>query len=268
MRTPLEPDGPLVGGQESSNKENATPRMGQGNMPPPRCTKTNIRRAIETSVPGHCSFTAHNNHLRVVDSLEPALLAIAEAFALDPLSEMGSVCDLQMKRNIACGMVTQKLGFAAYCISHALFGEACRVPLMTHFDRNPQSYYNSVVLPAVALVENLSLSCQGNCREFKFESLDILEKNFHRWSSTLHARQRYGVWSSHYLLSSAVPKDENGHVNKHFVKGIYYPMHRLLFLHTRKYARKYLLDGNFLTPAEVLAHSDLVAQRRRKFLHG
>ena len=70
------------------------------------------------------------------------------------------------------------------------------------------------------------------------------------------------------MLSAAVPKDEDGHVHRKFVKGIYYPMHRLLFLHTRKYARKYLLEGNFITPAEALAHSDLVALRRRKFLHG
>lgn len=217
---------------------------------PKKYDNTNIAEAIVNFVPGYDQATARDENMTVAESLGKVLPILAEAFDLDPLSEIGHLCDTQMTKSINLGMSTQKLGLAAYCLNYALYGETQnRKPLIKKLDSNPHSYYNRVVLPSANLIVDMRCKSCSN-RENKFSTTDIMTKEFDKWSLTLHARQEFPIWSSEYLLSDNVPRNSKGKVHKDMVKGIYFPMHRLLFMATEKYVRRFRSNGNYVTPEQ------------------
>lgn len=213
----------------------------------------NIREMVESKIGGIEWETRTKERKNIVDALEPTIAVLMEVFSMDPISKIGPVCSKAMLKNIKFGMTSQKLGFAAYIVNYVLYGEECSVPLINHKDEEDGGYYTNIVRPAVLLVTEIA-GVYMSSGETRFEAKQMLEKNFEKWVNTLSARQRYGVWSVEYLLSCKREKDQEGHVEKDAIRGIYYPMHCILLKYVQKYVKRFEPYGHhYLTQEQLLA---------------
>jgi hypothetical protein len=122
------------------------------------------------------------------------------------------------------------------------------------------------VLPAVKLVRKIWKTEIKN-DEIIGSDTAILEKDFTKWLRTLAEKQkRSGIWSKEYVLSDECPR--NGQiVDKQIVKGIYYPMHCLLYIYTDKYSNYHRADGNFITELQMEDSDKLDDKKEIEFTH-
>ena len=231
-------------------------------------TEDNIGEKIAQYIPGVHMKTKRKDAITVKEALEKTVESLIEAFSQDPLAIVGKVCDTGMQKNIRQGLSSQKQGFAAYRLNQALYGEDCTEPLASHEDDNDEEdFYNLVVVPAADFVADLNIRF-GIFGELKFDGETLLKKNFDKWVSTLQTRQVHGTWSAEYLLSDVAPKDkESGFVKRDIIKGVYYPMHQLLYMHVRKYHRRCEAFGLcYITKEQSKKHADLKRRRKAKLL--
>ena len=226
-------------------------------------SEENIGEKICQYIPGVHLKTKRKDSITVKEALDKIVGSLIQAFSLDPLSVVGKLCDTAMQKNIRQGMSSQKQGFAAYQLNQALYGEDCTEILASHKNKDGGAYHKLVVVPAADFVADLNIRF-GVFGEAKFDAEALLTKNFDKWVGTLQTRQMHGIWSAEYLLSDVAPKEESGYVKREIIKGVYYPMHQLLYTYVRKYHRRCEAFSQqcYITEEQSNEHKEL--KRKRK----